>query len=139
MAITSALCKTGKLAFLRGRHLAANTYNIALYKESASLNSASTRYLTANEITGTGYSAAGKALTGYAATINGASAILDFDDIKWTASTFSTRGCVLYNASSASKEIVAVFDFGSVKQVSNGTFTIQFPTPAAGSAVLEIA
>jgi len=138
MAIVSAFAQVANLAFMRGRHLAANTYNFALYKESASIDSATTRYLTGGEISGTGYSAGGNALTSYAAVLNAGNAILDFADTQWVGSTFSTGGGLLYNDSSASKEAVATFNFGSAKEVSSGTFTIQFPTAAAGSAVVEI-
>lgn len=80
MAITTAFCNVAKLGFMRARNTIGDTYRMALYTDSASLNSATTRYLTANEISGTGYSAGGNALTGYASTLDSGSAILDFDD-----------------------------------------------------------
>jgi hypothetical protein len=127
-----------KVGAIRGRHGVSDTYKIALFKAAASLNSATTRYLTANETSGTGYSAGGNTLTGYAATLNAGSGILDFADTSWTGSTFSADGAVLYNNSLASKEAIAVFNFGSTKEVSSGTFTLQMPAAAAGSALVEI-
>jgi hypothetical protein len=124
---------------MRGLHNPGDTYKLALYKESASLNSATTRYLTAGEISGTGYSAGGSTLTTYAAVLDGGNSILDFHNIVWTASTFSTGGCQIYNDSVVSKPTLGVFNFGTAKQVSAGTFTVQFPAAATGSAVMEIA
>jgi len=123
---------------MRGRNLASENYRFALYKESASLDSATTRYLTGGEISGTGYSAGGNLLTSYAAVLNAGNAVLDFANTQWVASTFSTGGGLLYNDSIASNEAIAIFNFGSAKEVSSGTFTIQFPSPVAGSAVVEI-
>ena len=138
MAITSGFCNVAKLGYMRGRNGAADAYKLALYTDSASLNSATTRYLTANEVSGTGYSAGGVTLGSYANSLSAVkSAIQDWADAVWTASTFSTKGALLYNNSSASKEGIGVFDFGSVKEVSAGTFTVQFPAYAAGSATIE--
>jgi hypothetical protein len=45
---------------------------------------------------------------------------------------------MIYNSSKADRS-VAIFDFGSDKQVVAGTFTITFPTADATSAVIRIA
>ena len=139
MAITTALCDVAKIANMRGRNSVGHTFNMALYHDAASLNSATTRYLTANEITGTsGYTATGQAVTGLAMTVDANNAIMDFDDVSWLQSTFTCRGALLYNGSSSSKEALATFDFGSTKQVSAGTFTLRLPVPASGTALIEI-
>lgn len=140
MAITTSLCNVAKIANMRGRNSVGHTFNMALYHDAASLNSATTRYLTANEI-GTGvsaYTATGQAITGLAMTVDANNAIMDFDDVSWLNSTFTCAGALLYNGSSSSKEALAVFDFGSTKQVSAGTFTLRLPVPASGTALMEI-
>ncbi len=70
MAITSAICNSFKTEVLRGIHnftaSSGNTFNIALYTSSATLNKSTTAYSTSNEISntsGSAYSAKGKALT----------------------------------------------------------------------------
>lgn len=140
MAITTSVCNVAREAFLTGRHLSTHTYKFALYDENATLNSSTTRYLTANEITGTGYTASGESLIGYTATYSGAVAYLDFTtNPSWgPTSTFSARGVLMYNWSLTSKEAIAAWDFGSVKEVSSGTFTIALPSPTTTTALLRI-
>jgi len=140
MAITTAICNVARDAFLQGRHLSTHSYRFALYDDSATLGSGTTRYLTANEISGTGYLASGQTLEGYAAAYSGAVAYLDFTtNPSWgPTSTFSARGVLMYNDSLTSKEALAAWDFGSVKEVSSGTFTIALPSPTTLTALLRI-
>jgi hypothetical protein len=140
MAITTAVCNVAREAFLMGRHLSTDTFRFALYDDNATLGSDTTRYLTANEISGTGYLASGQTLEDYAATYNGAVAYLDFQtNPSWgPTSTFSARGVLMYNHSLTSKEALAAWDFGSVKEVSSGTFTIALPSPTTLTALLRI-
>ena len=67
MAITQAMCTSFKQALLDGEmDFSSNTaqsYKIALYTSSASLDAATTAYTTSNEVSGTGYSAGGNTLT----------------------------------------------------------------------------
>lgn len=137
MAITTSYTNVAKVGYARGRNSVSHTYKIALYHDSASLNSATTRYLTSGEISGSGYTAGGQAIASLAITASSNNAILDFADINWTASTFTTAGALLYNDSSSSKEAVATFAFGGTKQVSTGTFTLIPPVPASGTAIIE--
>jgi hypothetical protein len=140
MAITTALCNVTREAWLYGRHLSTHSYYIALYDDSATLDSSTTRYLTANEVSGTGYSASGQTLEGLTIARSGAVAYLDFTtDPAWgPSSTFSARGVLIYNDSLTSKEAIACFDFGSVKEVSSGTFTVQLPSPTTTTALVRI-
>ena len=67
MAITSAICNSFKQELLVGTHnftaSSGNTFKLALYTSSASLGASTTAYSTSNEVSGTGYTAAGAALT----------------------------------------------------------------------------
>ena len=67
MAISSAICTSFKQEILVGTHnftaTSGDTFKIALYTSSASLGAGTTAYSTSNEISGTGYTAAGAALT----------------------------------------------------------------------------
>jgi hypothetical protein len=140
MAIVTALCNVTRAAWLNGRHLPAHDYYIALYDDNATLGSGTTRYLTINEISGSGYVSNGTLLDGFVTVMNGGVAYLDFTpDPAWgPASTFSTRGCLIYNNSLTSKEALAVYDFGAVKEVSSGTFTVQLPSPTTTTALVRI-
>lgn len=140
MAITTSLCNVTRAAWLNGRHLPAHNYRIALYDDNATLGSGTTRYLTINEISGSGYVAAGELLAGFVTVMSGAVAYLDFTpDPAWgPTSTFSARGVLIYNDSLTSKEAVATYDFGSVKEVSSGTFTVQLPSPTTTTALVRI-
>ena len=67
MAITQTMCTSFKKALLDGEmDFSSNTsqsYKIALYTNSASLDATTAVYTTSNEVSGTGYTAGGVALT----------------------------------------------------------------------------
>jgi hypothetical protein len=55
----------------------------------------------------------------------------------WTSASFSTIGCIIYNAS-ASNKAVYVGDFGGTQTVSSGTLTLVQPTNDSTHALLRI-
>jgi hypothetical protein len=143
MAITQSLCTSFKVDLLSGTQNfvsgTGNTFKMALYTSSATLGATTTAYTTTNEITGTGYTAGGNTLAvSVSPTSSGTTAYLSFTDTSWTTATFTCRGALIYNSTNSNKA-VAVFDFGSDKQVIGGTFTITFPTADSTSAVIRIA
>ena len=142
MAISSAICTSFKQEILVGTHnftaSSGDTFKIALYTSSASLGASTTAYSTSNEISGTGYTAAGATLTSVTPTTSGTTAFCDFADVSFTSASFTANGALIYN-SSASNKAVAVIAFGGDKTVSSGTFTIQFPTADASNAIIRIA
>jgi len=109
-----------------------------LYTSSASLGAATTAYTTSNEVSGTGYTAAGQALTAVAPTSSGTTAILDFNDETFTTATITARGALIYNDTQGDKA-VAVLDFGGDKTSTAGDFTVVFPTADASNAIIRIA
>lgn len=137
MAITTAICNSYKQELLEGVHASTDTYKIALFTSSATLDKTATAYSTTNEVTGTGYDAGGKTLTGFTSGLSSDTAYITFADPSWTSSTITARGCMIYNSSKSNKA-VAVFDFGSDVISVSGTFTIDFPT-AGASALIRIA
>ncbi len=146
MAITSAVCNSFKTEVLRGIHnftaSSGNTFNIALYTSSATLNKSTTAYSTSNEISntsGSAYSAKGKALTSVTPALSTDTACCDFDDISWTSASFTANGCLIFNDSASGDPAVCAIAFGSDKTVTSGTFTIQFPAADASNAILRIA
>jgi len=137
MAITSSICDSYTQELFSGTHTNTDTYKIALFTSAATLSSATTAYATTNEVVGTGYTAGGVALTGFATSIDTGVAILDFADVSWAASTITARGALIYNSSKTDKA-VAVLDFGSDITSTAGTFSIAFPAPAAATGLIRI-
>ena len=142
MAISSAICTSFKQEILVGTHnftaSSGDTFKIALYTSSASLGASTTAYSTSNEISGTGYTAAGATLTSVTPTTSGTTALCDFADVSFTSASFTANVALIYNDSQSDKA-VAVIAFGGDKTVSSGTFTIQFPTADASNAIIRIA
>lgn len=153
MAITQAMTTSFKTDILSGYHnfgtaptratSAADTFKLALYTSAASLDATTAAYTATGEIStsGTYSSAGGAVLTISQAPTNGGSgttAFIDFADLTFTGATITARGALIYNSSQSNKS-VAVLDFGSDKTTTNGSFTIQFPTPDSTSAIIRIA
>ena len=143
MAITSAVCNSFKTEVLRAIHNftnGGNTFRLALYTSSATLNKSTTAYTTSNEVAnGNGYTTKGAALTNVTPALSGDVACCDFENISFTSASFTTRGCLIFNDTATSDPAVCAIDFGGDKTVSSGTFTIQFPTPDASNAIVRIA
>ena len=117
-------------------NLTTDTLKIALYTGNATLNESTTVYSTANEITGTGYTAGGITLTAVTVNSSGYTAYVSFNNPIWTSASFTTRAALIYNSSKSNRSI-AVLDFGADKTVSNNTFTITLPTNNASDALIR--
>lgn len=140
MAITQAMCTSFKVDLLDGEHdFGADTFKIALYTSSATLDATTTAYSATNEASGTGYTAGGNTLTvSTTPTSSGTTAFISFSNTTWSTATITARGALIYNSTNANKA-VAVLDFGSDKTSTAGDFTIQFPTADSSSAIIRIA
>lgn len=142
MAITQAMCTSFKKALLDGEmdfsSNTSQTYKIALYTSSASLDASTTAFTTSNEVSGTGYSSGGATLTVVAPTTSSTTAFLDFNDVTFSSATITARGALIYQ-SGGSNPAVAVLNFGADKTSTAGDFTIQFPTADASNAIIRIA
>jgi len=149
MAITQAMATSFKVDILNGVHAfgttitrgstAADTFKIALYTSSATLDSTTTAYSVTNEVSGTGYSAGGNTLSvSQVPTSTSTTAWLDFSDTTWSSATITANGALIYNSSQSDKA-VAVLAFGGDKTSTNGDFTIVFPTADSSNAIIRIA
>ena len=151
MAITQAMSTSFKVEILDGIHnfgtgvvrasTAADTFKIALYTSSASLDASTTAYTTSGEVSssGTNYTAGGNTLTvSVVPTSTGTTAYLSFSNTSWANATITARGAMIYNSTQGNKA-VAILDFGSDKTSTSGTFTINFPTADASNAIIRIA
>lgn len=144
MANTQAIAKTFRIDLLNGKHAfgasvirAATTkdsYKAALYVATATMDSTATAYTSTNEVSGSGYTAGGIAVTNATDPANtGGTGIVAF----WTPSASLAFGTVtlatafdavlFYNDTAAGKNAVCVNTFGSTT-VSAATFTLTMPT-----------
>ena len=146
MAITSAICNSFKVEILTAIHdftaSSGDTFNLALYTSSATINKSTTAYSSTNEMantSGSSYSAKGKALTSVTPVLSSDTAVCDFANISWTSASFTANGCFIFNDSHASDAAVCTIAFGGDKTVTSGTFTIEFPAASAGTAIIGIA
>jgi len=143
------MCTSFKNELLYGVHdfdaSTGDTFNIALYTSSATLDASTTAYSATDETSGTGYSAGGQALTNVNPTTSGTTAFTDFADETFTTATITARGALIYNTTpnttsiSVTNPSVVVLDFGGDKTSTAGDFTIVFPTADASNAIIRIA
>jgi len=157
MAITQAMCTSFKAEILLAVHdfrpTGGDTFKIALYTSSASIDANTTAYSATNEVTGTNYTAGGNSLVnqGVVTSNNTASTgtgYTDFADSTWTNATITARGALIYNSTPSANSnanttltnaAVAVLDFGSDKTSTAGDFTIVFPAATNTAAIIRIA
>lgn len=145
MAITQAMVTSFKVGLLNGDFDfgtgTSQVFKIALYTSSATLSAATTVYSSTNEVAnGNGYTTGGKTLTiSQVPTSTGTTAYLSFDDVTWTSTTFTARGALVYKADGVTNPAVLVLEFGENKQTNSGDFEIQFPNPALGTPILQVA
>jgi hypothetical protein len=144
MSITSAVANSFKTEVLEGIHdIESDTIKLALIKSSPSgtYDKDTTNYsdVTGNtdEATGTNYPAGGNTLANASITLDGDTAIVDFDDTAFLSATVSADGAIIYNSSKADRAI-AIIDFGGTVTSTAGDFTIQFPVAAAATAIIAL-
>lgn len=117
--------------------------NVALYGVTPTTLTASTdtlahnaygnaggQWLTSSEITGTGYTAAGKIIDGAGAkTETFTSNVVTFTSTgtpNWTGASFSAYGGLVYDNTVANKYAFCWNYFGGIQTVTSGTFTINW-------------
>ena len=144
MAFTgNFMCTSFKVEILKAVHdftlSTGNTFNIAMYDNSASFTAATTAYTSSNEVIGTAYVAKGNTLVNVTPISTGTTSFTDFGDSTWSSSTITARGAMIFNDTASGDPSVIILDFGSDKSSSSGDFTIVFPTADASSAIIRIA
>ena len=86
-----------------------------------------------NEVSGTGYTAGGNAVTVAVAQDNTNSRVtIDFTVTSWTSSTITARAGVIYKSrggASSADELVCYLDFGADVSSSAGTFAVLVADP----------
>lgn len=157
MAITQAMCTSFKAELMLAVHdfrdSGGDTFKLALYTSSASIDANTTAYTASGESSGTNYTAGGQALTnsGVTATNTNANAgtgFTDFADETFSNVTVTARGALIYNSTPSANgtantaltnAAVCVLDFGADKTSTDGDFTVIFPTADASNAIIRIA
>lgn len=152
MSNSQAMATSFKQDILNGLHAfgasvirAATTkdsFKAALYLASGSLGAATTAYSATSEVSGTGYSAGGVAVTNATApTTTGTTAFwTPSASIVYSTVTLTTAfdAVLIYNDTASGKNAVSVHTFGS-QTVTAGTFTLTMPTNDSSNALVRIA
>lgn len=157
MAITQAMTTSFKAEILLAVHdfrsTGGDTFKLAMYTSSATIDANTTAYSATDEASGTNYTAGGGALTngGVTASNTNTSAgtgYTTFSNLTFTNATITARGALIYNTTPSANgtanttltnAAVAVLDFGADKTATAGDFTIVFPTASNTAAIIRIA
>ena len=132
-----------KKELMEGTHdlaTSGDTFKLALYTSSSSINSAATTiYTVSDEVANSGtYSAGGGTLAGQTVTTDGTTALCNFTDLEFTSATITARYALIYN-SSESNAAVCVLDFSTDQISTAGTFKIDFPASGASTSIIRVA
>lgn len=150
MANSQAIATSFKTELMLGMHAFGTTvtrgsttkdsFKAALYLTTASIGAGTTAYTATGEVSGTGYSAGGIAVTNAVdPTSSGTTAYwTPSASLVYTSVTLSTAfDCVLIYNSTQSNRAVSSHTFGS-QTVTAGTFTITMPTNDATNALIRL-
>jgi hypothetical protein len=131
-------CNTLRSGLVDGTiNFATDTFRLALYTNSASLDANTTTYTPVGEATGGNYSPTGLPVTATVAsqtTSSGSTTYINFSSPAWTG-VITARGALIYKA--GANGAVCVLDFGSDK-TSTSTFTVQMPENTSTSALIRL-
>ena len=117
-----AITKTFKQALLES--IKTDTFKVALYTSSSTIDENTTVYITTNEISATGYTAGGATLANATVDVDGAGYALNFDAYTFTNCNIVARKALIYDVTKSNKA-VSVIDFGVDKGVvGSGTFVV---------------
>jgi len=107
--------------------LEADTVKVMLLNNSHSFTAThnTLSQVSANEISGTGYSAGGATL-GSKTVTQGNPTVWDAADTSWTSATFTAYHAVIYDDTTTNDDLICSIDFGGAQAVSGGTFQIQW-------------
>ena len=108
-----------------------DTIKVALVSSSHTPNQDTHDYwddVSANEVSGTGYTAGGATLGSKSFTYDNATNKWTFDaaDVSWASSTITARYAVIYvdTGNAATSTLIAYVDFGTDQSSSAGTFSV---------------
>ena len=155
MANTASMCTSFMGELLTATHnfgtaptrgtSAADTFKAALYLTTATVDASTTAYSATNEVSGSGYTAGGVAVTNSTAPTStnssstaGVAYWTPSASITYTSVTLATAfNAVLVYNSTQSNKAVAVYTFGS-QTITAGTFTLTMPSNTTTTALLRL-
>ena len=110
-----------------------HTFKVALFTSSYTPSVAADTVLadiSANEISGTGYTTGGVALTSVTTTPSGATTTVGAADVQWSGASFTAKYAVIYDDTVSGDPLVAYFDLdtgaASGVTVTSGTLDIRW-------------
>jgi hypothetical protein len=131
-------CNTLRSGLANGTiNFATDTFYLALYTNSATLDATTAAYSTTGEATGGNYVAGGQIVTATIAsevTSTGSTTYINFSSPAWTG-VITARGALIYTP--GDNGAVCVLDFGSDK-TSAVSFTVQMPANTSTSALIRL-
>ena len=137
--ITQGQCTSFKVQLLTATHdftpTTGDTFYLALYTQSATLNADTTVYTTSGEVVASGYTAGGAVLTSIAPTSSGSTAFTSFNTVTFTGA-ITANGALIYNSTKSNKAVAVLF-FGGDK-TSTTSFVVTFPTFSSTTAIIRL-
>jgi len=131
-------CNTLRTGLIDGTlNFATDTFYLALYTNSASLDQLTAAYTSDGEASGGNYVAGGlvvSATVSTALSTTGSTIFVSFSSPAWTGA-ITARGALIYKVGASGA--VCVLDFGSDK-ISSGTFTVTMPADTSTSALIRL-
>lgn len=118
-------------------NFANDTFRLALYTNSATLDQLTTAYTSVDEASGGNYVAGGSvvvATVNTALSSNGSIIYVSFSSPAWTGAIIA-RGALIYKA--GANGAVCVLDFGN-NVTSTNTFTVTMPVDTSTSALIRL-
>jgi hypothetical protein len=130
MAISSQVYPAAAAAMFNNDINSGDTYKLMLLTSSYSYSNAHTVVsdVSANEISGTGYSTGGATITVSAAQSDDDSKTeFTLGNVLFSSATFTFRKAVIYN--STSNALLMYLDFGTTQDVSGQNYQLNAPSP----------
>jgi hypothetical protein len=108
--------------------LSADTIKVALLDSSHAFDADSANWssVSANEVSGAGYSAGGNTLASLSVIQDDSNdrAKWDADDSTWSSATITAAHAVIYDDTATDDPLICSIDFGGNQSVAGGDFTI---------------
>ena len=149
MANTQSMCTSFLAELMQGLQnfttSTGNSFKAALYLASATMNASTTQFTTTNEVSGTGYTSGGIAVTNgtsplssNASTTAGVAYWTPSASLTYTSVTLTTAfdAVLIYNSTNSNRA-VSVHTFGS-QTITAGTFTLTMPSNSTTTGLLRL-
>jgi hypothetical protein len=131
-------CNTLRSGLIDGTlKFSSDTFKLALYTNSASLDQTTATYTSVGETSGGNYVAGGQVVTATVNTAlssNSSTIYVNFSSPAWTGA-ITARGALIYDVTTGAA--VCVLDFGN-NVTSTSTFTVTMPANTSSAALIRL-